>query len=251
MPRQRPNRVVILSGAGLSAPSGIPTFRDAEGLWEGHDIDTVCNTNTFHQNRDKVFAFYNARRQGLASVQPNAAHRMLARLEQKYGNRVVHFTQNVDDLLERAGCKNVTHVHGLLTELKCTKCQGFSWEIGYRNATYGKHEICPNCNNHKGVRPNVVLFGDTAPKYRQMYQAFDDQRSNDIALIIGTSGLVIGVNDLLRDRMTDMARCKALLNVMELPAGHPFDTSLFEKVLLGCCAQSAEAIETFISKRLT
>ena len=121
------NKVTILSGAGLSAESGIRTFRDSGGLWEEHDVMEVCSVEGWAADREKVTEFYNARRIELAEKEPNAAHRMIARLEREYPGRVWNLTQNVDDLLEKAGCREVVHLHGTLTDLR--------WGIAGRSGT--------------------------------------------------------------------------------------------------------------------
>ena len=109
---------MILSGAGLSAESGIKTFRDHDGLWEGYDVMEVCSTQGWIEDRKKVTNFYNDRRADLESKKPNHAHKVLAQLEMDYRGRVLHLTQNIDDLMEKAGAKDVVHLHGILTHLQ-------------------------------------------------------------------------------------------------------------------------------------
>ena len=110
-------KVLILSGAGLSAESGLRTFRDSDGLWEEYDIEEVCSARGFRANRQKVLDFYDKRRAQLAECEPNEAHRMIARIKAKYPEQIAVLTQNVDDLLERAGCADVVHLHGFLPEI--------------------------------------------------------------------------------------------------------------------------------------
>ena len=110
-------KVLILSGAGLSAESGLRTFRDSGGLWEEYDIEEVCSARGFRANRQKVLDFYDKRRAQLAECEPNEAHKMIARLKERYGEQISVLTQNVDDLLERAGCQKVVHLHGFLPEI--------------------------------------------------------------------------------------------------------------------------------------
>ena len=120
----RPDRpsIVVLTGAGISAESGIPTFRDAGGLWEGHSVDDVATPEGFERDPEKVQRFYDARRRAATSAEPNAAHRALARLEQALGDRLLVVTQNVDDLHERAGTRRLVHMHGQLDRALCGVC---------------------------------------------------------------------------------------------------------------------------------
>lgn len=179
-------RVMILSGAGLSAESGIRTFRDHDGLWENHDVMKVCSTQGWIEDRQYVTRFYNERRRDLESKEPNRAHQVLAQLEQEYRGRVIHLTQNVDDLMERAGAKDVIHLHGTLTDLRCEACtQTFS--VGYAPQEGG--ETCPHCGNRR-VRHNVVMFGESAPEYIHIQEAI---RHCSLFIAIGTSGAVIDI----------------------------------------------------------
>ncbi|WP_457608228.1 SIR2 family NAD-dependent protein deacylase [Nitratifractor sp.] len=185
-------KVMILSGAGLSAESGIRTFRDHDGLWEEYDVMKVCSAEGWEADRDLVTEFYNARRKDLADKEPNAAHRMLARLEAEYPGQILHLTQNVDDLLERAGCRELIHLHGTLTDLRCEEC-GAVFPVGYRSQSL--EERCPECHSER-VRHNVVMFGEPAPAYRHIYEAV---AQSGLFVAIGTSGQVIDVVPLARE----------------------------------------------------
>ena len=179
-------RVMILSGAGLSAQSGIRTFRDHDGLWENHDVMKVCSTEGWIEDRKFVTRFYNERRVDLASKEPNHAHQILAQLEQKYRGRIIHLTQNIDDLMERAGAKEVIHLHGTLTDLRCEACTQ-TFHVGY--TPQEGNEACPHCGN-KRVRHNVVMFGETVPEYSNIQEAM---RHCTLFIAIGTSGQVIDI----------------------------------------------------------
>lgn len=179
-------KVLILSGAGLSAESGISTFRDSDGLWENYDVMEVCSTQGWAHDRDKVTQFYNARRADIATKKPNKAHEFLARLEKKYPNQIYNMTQNVDNMLEKAGCEDVTHLHGTLTDLRCESC-GHVWDVGY--AAQNEHDACPRCESD-AVRHNVVMFGEQAPKYMDLQDAINDAT---LFVAIGTSGQVIDI----------------------------------------------------------
>jgi len=177
-------RIMILSGAGLSAESGISTFRDSDGLWEKHDVMKVCSTEGWIEDRKLVTQFYNERRVELETKKPNYAHEVLATLEKEYRGRVIHLTQNVDDLMERAGSKNIVHIHGTLTDLRCEACTK-TFPIGY--VAQEGSMVCPHCGN-KRVRHNVVMFGETAPEYVKLQEV---KRHATLLIAIGTSGTVI------------------------------------------------------------
>lgn len=176
-------KVYILSGAGLSAESGISTFRGSDGLWANHRIEDVCSTDGFVKDRQRVLNFYDERRADLESKEPNHAHRCLAKLKKHYPDNIVMLTQNVDDLLERAGCLEVLHLHGTLTDLRCELCKGV-FPIGYASQ---KDAVCPHCNATM-VRHNVVMFGESAPAYVHLNKLYNEA---DMVVVIGTSGNVI------------------------------------------------------------
>jgi NAD-dependent deacetylase len=178
--------IFILSGAGLSAESGIKTFRDHDGLWENYDVMEVCSAEGWQADPQKVTQFYNARRADLSSKEPNAAHYALADLQNRYGDRIFHATQNVDDLLERAGAKSTVHLHGTLTDLRCESC-GEVFGIGYR--AQDSSDRCPACDS-TNLRHNVVMFGEAAPNYRFIGPAL---QNCDLFVAIGTSGQVLNI----------------------------------------------------------
>ena len=177
---------MILSGAGLSAESGIRTFRDHDGLWENHDVMEVCSTQGWIKDRQTVTQFYNERRADLESKKPNHAHKVLAQLEHDYRGRVIHLTQNIDNLMEKADAKDTIHLHGTLTDLRCEACtQTFNIDYSPQDGT----EECPHCGNRR-VRHNVVMFGESAPQYTHIQQAI---RECSLFIAIGTSGAVIDI----------------------------------------------------------
>ena len=182
---------MILSGAGLSAESGIRTFRDHDGLWENHNVMKVCSTQGWIEDPAYVTRFYNDRRRDLKSKVPNHAHEVLAQLEKEYRGRVFHLTQNIDDLMERAGGKDTIHLHGTLTELRCEACTQ-TFDIGY--APQKGDEQCPHCGN-KRVRHNVVMFGEPAPNYAYIQEAI---RHSTLFIAIGTSGTVIDITGIAK-----------------------------------------------------
>ena len=178
--------IMIISGAGLSAESGIRTFRDHDGLWENYDVMQVCSTQGWEADRELVTQFYNARRKDLHDKEPNKAHLALAELEKKYPSQLYNLTQNVDNLLEKAGCQEVIHLHGTLTDLRCEEC-GHVWDVGY--SAQEDDEACPRCES-SSVRHNVVMFGEAAPAYERIYEAISNSK---LLIAIGTSGQVIDI----------------------------------------------------------
>jgi len=176
-------KVLILSGAGISAESGIRTFRDANGLWEEYDVMEVCSVEGFERNPKLVSDFYDARRADLRDKLPNAAHEMVARLKRRHPEQIEVLTQNVDDMFERAGCPDVIHLHGTLTELRCEEC-GRVFEIGYESQ---EGATCPSCESDN-IRHNVVMFGEEAPMYAELQRAIEEC---NLFVVIGSSGQVI------------------------------------------------------------
>ena len=175
-------RVVVLTGAGISAESGLPTFRDAGGLWEGHRVEDVATPDAFEREPDTVQRFYDARRRAVASVVPNAAHLALARLERELGDHLLLVTQNVDDLHERAGSRRVVHMHGELSSALCASC-------GTRAAAPGDLIEWPPCTacGERMLRPDVVWFGEMPYELDLIEQALV---GCDEFVAIGTSGAV-------------------------------------------------------------
>ena len=183
---------MILSGAGLSAESGISTFRDHDGLWEKYDVMKVCSTEGWIEDRKLVTKFYDARRADLEFKEPNHAHTILVQLEKDYRGRVIHLTQNVDNLMERAGSKDIVHLHGTLTDLRCEACTEI-FDVGY--IAQNDAISCPHCGNRR-VRHNVVMFGESAPEYSQLHQAM---RECTLFIAIGTSGTVIDITRIAKE----------------------------------------------------
>jgi len=182
-------KVVILSGAGLSASSGISTFRDEDGLWEKHNIQEICSAGCLDWNYESTINFYNLRREDIKDRVPNNAHKMIAKLKNKYPNKIEVITQNVDDLLEKANCKDVLHLHGFLKELKCMNCKKII-DISY-SLQDKSNSTCKSCNGK--MRPNIVFFGEPAPNYERMHKILKDC---GLLVVIGTSGRVIDVSFL-------------------------------------------------------
>ncbi|NLP58124.1 Sir2 family NAD-dependent protein deacetylase [Lutibacter sp. B1] len=178
--------IVVLSGAGVSAESGIKTFRDADGLWEGHNVMEVASTIGWEQNKKVVLDFYNKRRKQLFTVLPNEAHKALAKLQNNYNVTII--TQNVDDLHERAGSKHVLHLHGELLKVRSTKNPNliYKWEKDLNMGDF--------CEENSQLRPHIVWFGETVPLFEN---AIKLTSKADILIIVGTSMQVYPAANLI------------------------------------------------------
>ena len=178
--------IVILTGAGVSAESGIDTFRDAGGLWEQHRVEDVATPEAFERDPDLVLRFYDMRREAIQTKEPNAAHEALARLDREWSARADHdlliVTQNVDDLHERAGAQNVLHMHGTHLNAWCTACDERS---AWRD-TLIERPPCPACGE-TALRPDVVWFGELPYEMDRIFAALSRA---DLFVSIGTSGAV-------------------------------------------------------------
>ena len=175
--------IVILTGAGLSAESGLATFRGPDGLWEGHRVEDVCTPEALARDPVMVHRFYDARRAALPTVAPNAAHRAIARLDAEWAGELLIVTQNVDDLHERAGAKRMLHMHGELRSALCAECgarQGWEGPLGHR-------PDCANCAAPGGLRPDIVFFGEMPYEMERIEAALAEA---DLFVSIGTSGAV-------------------------------------------------------------
>jgi NAD-dependent deacetylase len=231
-------KVLILSGAGISAESGISTFRESNGLWENYRIEDVCSAGCLDTNGDGTRAFYDARRADIEFKEPNYAHKLIVELKHRYPNDITIMTQNVDDLFEKAGIKQgeIIHLHGFLKELRCRECEGV-FEIGYNPQAEYFNAQCPECGGE--LRPNIVFFGEPAPKYQLLTSELN---SCELVVIIGTSGNVLDVTYFAQ--LVD----KSILNNLEpSPA---IDDSYFTKVYYAkatdAIAEIAEYIEEFL-----
>ena len=178
----RAERIVVLTGAGLSAESGLGTFRDKDGLWTRYDLNDVATPEGFARNPALVHEFYNARRANCLDAQPNPAHDALARLQRAMPDRVTLVTQNVDDLLERAGARDVIHMHGELTRALCAAC-GHRWDAPLVMEVTAP---CPACTR-AATRPDIVWFGEMPYHMARIEAALRDA---DLFVAIGTSGNV-------------------------------------------------------------
>jgi NAD-dependent deacetylase len=175
--------IVILTGAGISAESGLATFRASDGLWENHRVEDICTPQALARNPALVLDFYDARRRALGSVEPNAAHRALAELDAAWPGELLIVTQNVDDLHERAGAKRLIHIHGELLSSLCRACGGRSRFTG----AMMDDPACPGCGRAGVLRPDIVFFGEIPYQMETIEAALMDA---DLFVSIGTSGAV-------------------------------------------------------------
>ena len=169
--------IVVLTGAGMSAESGIATFRGADGLWEGHRIEDVASPEGWAKDNEMVLDFYNIRRRQIGEVKPNEGHFGLKALEKEFDVQII--TQNIDDLHERAGSSNILHLHGEITKARSSVDPSLIYDIGYKDINLGE-----KCAQDSQLRPHIVWFGEAVPLLEQA--AFATQNA-DIVIIIGTS----------------------------------------------------------------
>lgn len=207
--------IVVLTGAGISAESGVPTFRAADGLWEGHRVEDVATPEAYARDPGLVQAFYDARRAHLARVEPNAAHRALARLDAAWRGDFLLVTQNVDDLHERGGSKRLIHMHGELKRGWCRACDArHGWEGTLADAPH-----CPGCGSAGALRPDIVWFGEMPYQMERIEAAL---WACDLFVSIGTSGAVYPAAGFV-----ELARAggAATLEINLEPTGGRFDAA--------------------------
>ncbi len=238
------SKLVVFSGAGLSAESGLGTFRDNDGLWAKYDPMVVCNYENWIENFDLVHKFYNLRRIELGNVAPNLMHKFLAKLpnmfkeckEIKEDIETIFITQNVDDLLERAGVSNVIHLHGELTKIICPNC-GRIYELGY---TEFETHNCDKCN-YKYLKPFIVFFYEKAPKYVYLYDIFSSLTYKDCVLVIGTSGNVVDISSIIYSCEKQSKIGYKILNNLEY--SDSIAESMFDKILYMPATKAIDSIE--------
>ena len=236
MPTYR--HIVVLTGSGISAESGIATFRDKSGIWAKFDIEEVATPEAFARQPHKVHEFYNLRRQGLQGVEPNKAHFALARLEREHlaaPGRSFHIvTQNVDNLHETGGARNVIHMHGELLRGKCTKCDAkFDWHVDMSTTV-----ACPGCKATGGVRPDIVWFGEMPYQMERIAQLV---HACDLFVSIGTSGAVYPAAGLV-----GLAR-RAGAHTVELNLEPSEGVTLFQEAIHG---PATEVVPAFVERVL-
>lgn len=209
------SNIVILTGAGISAESGIDTFRSAGGLWEQHRVEDVATPEAFARDPELVLRFYDMRRARIQEVVPNAAHDALARLDASWHGGLLIVTQNVDDLHERAGAKRLLHMHGEHLNAWCLSCdERHRW-----NGTLIDRPACPTCGAAGQMRPDIVWFGEMPYKMQEIYAALNRA---DLFVSIGTSGAVYPAAGFVRDAREQGVRTLEL-NLEPSQGSHWFD----------------------------
>ena len=206
-------RVVVISGAGISAESGLKTFRGADGLWRGYRPEEVACPEAWRRNPGVVLDFYNERRKAVREARPNAAHRALVELERAYDVRIV--TQNVDDLHERAGSSSVLHLHGEIRKARSTQDPTLVTDLGDRDIHLGDR-----CALGSQLRPHIVWFGESVPA---MDEAVEMVREADVVLVVGTSLVVYPAASLVFEARKDVRRIVVNPEIPEAVAGAGFE----------------------------
>jgi NAD-dependent deacetylase len=230
-------KVVVLTGAGISAESGIPTFRDANGLWEGHNVEDVATPQAWTRNPELVLEFYNQRRKAAKDVQPNMGHKALADLEKHF--QVTIITQNIDSLHEKAGSSSVLHLHGELFKSRSSADESLLYDMNGWELNLGD---C--CEKGSQLRPHVVWFGEAVP---MMEPAIAETADADIFMVVGTSMQVYPAASLLyyvEDHVPKYIIDPRLPQVHERPNLHLIE----EKASVGVPKVCSELIEKYGSK---
>lgn len=216
------DRVFVLTGAGISAESGLATFRDSDGLWAGHAIEDVCTPEAWERNPELVWQFYSARREAAAKAVPNSAHLALAALEDRMKERFFLCTQNVDDLHEKAGSCNIVHMHGELFASRCSAECGRAPRVDA--ALYEALAGVARCACGARMRPHIVWFGETP---MEMDRIGDEIRRATVMLVVGTSGSVYPAANFVH-----WARQSGARTVYVGPEA-PLNASAFTQVVTG------------------
>ena len=228
--------IVILTGAGISAESGILTFRGAGGLWEGHRVEDVATPEAFAANPELVQNFYNARRRALLDgVEPNPAHVALAKLEREHRGEMLLVTQNIDDLHERGGSQRVLHMHGELLKSRCVMCG----DVAECRGDISADDSCSTCGAQGGLRPHIVWFGEMPFDMPEIERAL---QTADLFLAIGTSGQVYPAAGFV-----EVAR-SAGAETIEVNLEETASSSVFSRSLIGPAGEVLpELVESILS----
>lgn len=232
----RAPRLVIFSGAGISAESGIATFRDSDGLWHGHDPRDVANYDTWRANHTLVHAFYNHRREELRKAEPNAAHAAVAAWQKAYPERVVNVTQNIDDLFERAGVADTVHLHGFLRNIRNIRT-GELRDIGYES-------FDPASDPQRVIKPDVVFFGEHAPLYRVLGELAGSLNTRDTIISVGSSGAVVNI-----DAIVEATGAFGILNILDNVVG-AIDEHVWHEHFFEPATQAVSAIDAIVRERM-
>lgn len=239
-------RVVFLTGAGLSADSGVQTFRGEGGYYDGISARELLSWMNLMQSPQVVHAFLDEMRINMRDAQPNEAHKMIARLGNEFGDRVVHLTQNIDPLVEMAGYADTVHLHGFITRLRSIRDSEVTEDIGFTRYWDGDPSDAPprgfkfRCLKTGGImRPDVVLFGEMAPEYVKMDSAMRTLRPQDTLVVIGTQGNVLPV-----EKFASQTSSMTVLN--NLHSSPDIRVSFFDHVFMDPAAHVAGEIEKLV-----
>lgn len=240
-------KIVFFTGAGLSADSGIRTYRGENGLYNGFRAEKIMSAKTMLTRPEIIHEFCDNRRVELGKAEPNAAHYMIKALADRYGEQIIHLTQNIDDLCEKAGYSDSIHLHG---ELRVLRSKYMEVDIGYRRYWSGGESAMPEAGfqfrcPHSGklFRPAVVLFGEPAPNYRTLYQVMGSLRKHDLLVVIGTQGNVLNAQGFAED-----APCTTILN--NLHDSDDIDHTVFTTYLKERASVVAPEIQTIVTKHM-
>jgi NAD-dependent deacetylase len=233
------SRLMVFSGAGLSAESGLPTFRGDSGLWEGVPIRKVCHIDTWRANFGAVHDFYDARRVAEAKAAPNTGHQTIAEWQRTWPDRVRILTQNIDTLLERAGCTDVVHLHGDIRKLHCQACD-LKWDIP--PLPYDQNG-CPSCASRDEIKPAVVFFGENAPRYQELHKLVQDLGPKDTVVVVGTSGVVLPADRLF-------GHSPAYSFLVNLEPGNQMEESAFTERVYGPATKQLPNLAAKLKQRM-
>jgi NAD-dependent deacetylase len=215
------DRLFVLTGAGVSAESGLATFRGSGGLWNGYRVEQVATPEAWEADPELVWRFYSMRRRDALAAQPNAAHLALAKVEEKLGDNFYLCTQNVDDLHERAGSRRVHHMHGSLFASRCVECESPFGDQNFYEAA-GSLPLCRSCG--EAVRPHIVWFGEIPLDMEGIYRKLE--RATQL-LVVGTSGSVYPAAGFVH-----VANQRSIHTVYVGPE-EPLNANAFDEILLG------------------
>ena len=235
---ERGGLIVVLTGAGISKESGLATFRDPDGIWARYDLEEVATARAFERNPDLVREFYNERRRQLLApdVRPNAAHHALARLEREWPGEVLIVTQNIDNLHERAGSRNLIHMHGELCKLRCS----VTGIVHAREKEIGRDDRCTCCQRAGTLRPHVVWFGEMPMEMPRIMEAL---ARCEIFIAVGTSGHVYPAAGFVAE-----ARRTGRSRTVELNLEPTEISPLFDEHVAG---PASEMVPAFVERLLT
>lgn len=248
-----PSRVVFLTGAGLSADSGVPTFRGEEGFYNGVRAEELLSYRTMKRSPEDVQRFIDNMRAKMSGIEPNEAHRMIARLGNEFGDRVTHFSQNIDPLVEMAGYSGTVHLHGFITRMRSIGNSKVTEDIGFTRYWEGDPSEAPprgfqfRCPKSGSLmRPDVVLFDEIGPEYLKLYSVAKRLRAQDTFIVIGTQGNIYPIREAIKTALNSPAI--AILN--NLHDSSDIEENNFDHVFMDRAVDAVSDIEAIVRGRL-